>query len=223
MTTIDAPPTSLQPGWLGRAWFRHLEAEDLAGTSRLARHEYMCTSGMAEVLEAFVTPLEQVDAELEDRILLFDGVDVTAAAALLEVLPEVALEQEYSTYAPSNRRMLTAVVDSGGTVTCGGEVITPALPSGGMRVRRLTVQEADVLDVDPDLVAGELPSWLDELPADAYRRYLRGRQHCLDHGITRQAWMLVSSRYGIDDARMFPATRFLTDHAGNREGVRFQW
>ncbi|GAB2623145.1 hypothetical protein [Pseudactinotalea suaedae] len=223
MTTTRTAPTSLEPGWLGRAWFRHLEAEALAGVSRPSRHEYMCSSGMAEVVEPFVRPFGDGGADLDDRILPFDGVDGAAAAELLEALPEVALEQEYSSYAPAPRRMLTAVVESGGTVTCGGDLITPALPSGGMRVLSLTVREPDVLDVEPDLVAGELPDWLEELPAAARRRYVGGRQQCVDHGITRQVWMLVSNRYGIDDARMFPRARFLIDDDGARIGVRFQW
>lgn len=227
-TTIEAPPTALHPGWLLRAWYRHLEAQDIAGTPRYRRHEYMCSCGMAEVLEPFVTvPGQGIAAasaqRLDERILRFDGVDAPAATALLAMLPEIALEQELSTYAPSARTMLAAVVASGGTVTCGGEVVSPSLPMGGLRIRNLAVRDPKVLDQAPDLVPGSVPEWVDELPEAAARWYLQERRHCLDHALTRQAWTYLSDRYGIDDARMFPATRILLDAEGVRVGVRFLW
>ncbi|WP_420112156.1 hypothetical protein [Pseudactinotalea sp.] len=226
MTITEAPPTALLPGWLHRAWWRHLEAQDIGGSPRPRRHEYMCSSGMAEVLEPFVTvpPVGPVPGgRPEERILRFDGVDGAAAATFLERLPETALDQELSTFAPSARTMLTAVMASGGTVTCGGEVISPSLPMGGMRIRSLAVRDPRVLDQAPDVVEGTLPAWVEELPAAAARWYVQERQRCLDHGLTRQAWRYVSHHYAIDDARMFPATRILTDATGARVGVRFVW
>lgn len=222
MTMTDIPPTTIETGWLGRAWIRHLEAEEAIAVSRRTRHEYMCSSGLADVLEPFAT-LEGPWAKFGDRIVHFDGLGADAAAVLLTTLPDEALEQDYSTLAPSARKMLTAVVQGDGAITCGGEVFTPSLPSGGMRIRILTVEEPELLDQEPDLVAGELPAWLEELPAEAYSRYVKDRQHCLDHGVTRQAWMLVSTRHDLDDAHMPPSSAIVTDEAGTHKGVRFQW
>lgn len=184
---------------------------------------------MADLLEPFVTvpagwvvPVEARGSS-DERILRFDGVDADAAAALLDALPTTALDQEPSTYGPSSRTMLTAVAASGGTVTCGGEVISPSLPMGGMRVRSLVVRDSAVLDQAPTLVADTIPGWVDELPAVASRWYLQERQQSLDHALTRQAWTLVSTRYGIDDTRAFPSTRIVTDADGVRMGVRFVW
>lgn len=222
MTTLDdAPTTTLAPGWLRYAWTRHLSEADPPATSR---HEYMLTTTLADILEPFTALDHGVDDGGPHPLLVrFDGLDPAAASALLRELPDVALQRSYSTSAPSPRKLLAAVANHDGVLTCGGDLASPALVTGGMRLWSLTVRDRSLLDAEPDLVAGALPAWLDTLAPEAQIAYLTGRQECLDHGLRRQAWIRVATCYGIGGARRLPATEILTDAGGNPTGLRFQW
>lgn len=226
MTTLDeapltAAPLTPAPGWLRHAWTRHLADADPPSP---ARHEYMVTSALPDLLEPFLTTSEpDADGGPSPLLVRFDGVDAATAAALLGALPDVALQRSYSTHAPSPRKLLAAVAKHGGLLTCGGELTSPALVTGGMRLWRLTVNDPSLLDAEPDLVAGTLPPWLDSLAPDAQLAYLHGRQECLDHGLRRQAWIRVATRFGIGGARRLPVTEVLADELGAPAGVRFQW
>lgn len=222
MTTLDDRPLALAPGWLRLTWARHLaDADPLPPT----RHDYMVTTALPDLLEPFVTRSEPTadDDGSYPFLVRFDGVGQATAAALLRELPDVALQRTFSTHAPSPRKLLSAVAGRGGTLTCGGDLASPALLTGGMRLWRLTVHDPTLIDAEPDLLAGELPTWLDSLTPDARAAYLHGRQECLDHGLRRQAWIRVATAYGIGGARRLPDTEVLTDPAGTPTGLRFQW
>ena len=219
MTTLDDAPTTLAPGWLRHTWTRHVTDADPPATTR---HDYMLASDLAEILEPFVVP--DLDGESPHPLLVrFDGVGPAAATTLLEQLPDIALQRSYSTHAPSPRKLLSAVARHDGVLTCGGDLASPALVTGGMRLWSLTVRDRTLLDAEPDLVAGALPAWLDSLAPDAQLADLNGRQECQDHGLRRQAWIRVATSYGIGGARRLPTTEVLTDRAGAPAGVRFVW
>lgn len=216
----DTLPADLEPGWLLRTWSRHVAD---AEPPPPARHAYMCSPTLAATLEPFVIPPEPLDDAHSHLFLRFDGVDATAATALLRELPAIALQRCYSTYAPSPRKMLTAVARGGGTLTCGGDLASPALATGGIRLWSLTVHDATLLDAEPDLVPGELPTWLDALAPEARLAYLSDREECLDHGARRQAWIRIATRYGIGGARRLPTVETLIGADGEPSGVRFLW
>jgi len=224
MTTLDDSPTTtaLAPGWLRFAWTRHLADADPPPP---ARHDYMVTTTLPDLLEPFVAAPEPNgdDGGSHPFVVRFDGVGPATATALLRELPDVALHRSYSTHAPSPRKLLAAVANHDGVLTCGGDLASPALVTGGMRLWSLTVRDRSLLDAEPDLVAGALPAWLDSLAPEAQIAYLTGRQECLDHGLRRQAWIRVATCYGIGGARRLPATEILTDAGGHPTGLRFQW
>lgn len=225
MTKTEAP-TALEPGWLRRAWLRHLEETDAVTA---AEFEYMLVSDLPEILEPLTHPerptLTRDGVPVpDDRFVELDGIDASTAARLLEVIPDHALEQDYSGYAPPPGSTLTAVARAGGALTCGGDVVTPSLFAGRLRIWRLAAGAEVLAGLEPDLVALELPEWLDELPGEDYVRYLRSRAHCPEHGVTRQAWLRISLEHGLEDARRWPYGELARDPAtGDPTEVRFLW
>ncbi len=205
-----------KPGWLRRAW--EVEQPPWPGGG------FLLAGRIPEILEPFIK--DEPAPGLEEgnlRILDFEGLDSEAAALLLEALPERALELDLSGYAPPAGITLRAIVDHPGVILGGGSVVSPELHGEALQLRELTINDPALLDLPPDVVPAELPEWIGELPEAAYQEYLDAREWCLQHGVTRQAWILAVQRYGIAEARRFPQMRILTDSAGVTSGVWFAW
>lgn len=213
------------PGWLRRTWEIGLPNQQWPDrTDCSERRGHLLSGTLPETLEPFISPAPPPGVDYDDtRILDFEGLDSACAATLLAALPTGALGHDFAMYAPSSRTMLRVVAEHPGRVTADGTVYSPQLPAESIRPRRLTILDPTLTDVAPDVVPGELPDWTEDLTNDEYVEFLRARQHCIDHGTTRPAWLAAITRYGIDDARRFPYARILTDRGGTVRGVQFSW
>ncbi len=220
----DSTPAR-RPGWLRHAW--EVALADARPPSRPIygpEPGYLLRRGIAETLEPFISDTPALGTrDSETRILDFERLDSTAAAALLVALPVEALGHDFAMFAPSTNTMLRVVTDNPGVVWADGSVYSPELPVESVRPRGLTILDPSLVGAGPDVQPGELPGWLDELTTSEYAAYLHARQHCIDHGITRPVWLAAMDRYGIDDARKYPYTCLLTHDDGTTQGVHFAW
>jgi hypothetical protein len=227
MTTLDTAVEidRTTTGWLRRAWEIGFANQLTPGRAQCGEERgFLLRGTIAETLEPFVsaTPAPGL-ADGDTRILDFERLDGPAAAALLAELPAPALGLDLSIYAPSTGTMLRVVAENPGVVLAEGSVYSPALPVEAIRPRALTILDPALADVAPDVVPGDLPAWIEELPAHDYAAFLSERQHCLDHGTTRPAWLTAVARYRIGDARRHPDPQLVTDPATGLRGVRFAW
>lgn len=185
---------------------------------------YLLRGTISETVEPFISSTPAIGTHTgETRILDFEHLDSAAGAALLAALPTEALGHDDGMFAPSTATMLHVVADNPGVVWADGSVYSPELPAEAIRPRWLTILDPSLVDVSPDVLAGELPDWLQELTAVEYSEYLEARQHCISHGTTRPAWLGAMTRYGIDDARRYPYSWVLTHADGTARGVQFAW
>lgn len=212
-------------GWLRHAWEQGLADEPTPGPAHCGEDRgYLLRSAVPETIEPFISrkPAPGLD-EGDTRIVDFVGLDSPAAAALLAELPPRSLELDFSMYPPSTGTMLRVIAENPGTILGDGSVFSPQLPAEAVRLRGLRILDPSLLDVAPDVVPGDLPTWIDDLPEDRYAQYLQDRHWCLSHGVTRPAWVAAVVRYGIHDARRYPHMSLLTDDSGAGIGVRFRW
>ncbi len=189
-----------------------------------AERGFLLGDDIPETLEPYINA--RWDPEFEElgtRILAFSRLDAPAAESLLAALPKPALKLDLSGYAPPAAIVLRVVADHPGTVLAGGWLLSPELPGEAIQVRELTILDPTLVDMAPDVTPAELPAWIEELPADDYAAYLDARADCLEHGITRQAWILAVGRYGVTGARRFPYMRIVTDDETGTRGVWFGW
>lgn len=213
------------PGWLRRAWEVGLANAHWPGSSDTGlEHGYLLRGGIPETLEPFISAAPAIGTHAgETRILDFERLDSAGAAALLAALPTGALGHDLAMFAPSTATMLRVVAQNPGVAWAEGSAYSPELPAEAIRPRWLTILDPSLVDVTPDVLAGPLPDWLDELSTSEYAEYLTARQHCITHGITRPAWLTAMTRYGIDDARRYPYAWILTHPDGAIRGVQFAW
>lgn len=226
MTPVDQTcAASRHPGWLRRAWEIGLAnarwpGHPLAGPER----GYLLHGTIPETVEPFISSTPPLGRPAGETLILdFERLDSTAAAALLAALPPDALGHDLAIFAPSTATMLRAVADNPGVVWADGSVYSPELPAEAVRPRWLTILDPSLVDVTPDVLADGNPDWLNELPTAEYTEYLEARHYCINHGVTRPAWLTAMTRYGIDDARRYPYAWVLTHPDGTTKGVQFAW
>lgn len=221
MTTLhdDVEIDRTQPGWLRRAWQGGLAREQAEPGGNRCGIGFLLRGRIPEVLEPYIST---TPSGYGTRILHFNDLDSPAAVALLDALPESALEQDLSGYAPPASVMLRIVADNP-AIRAGGSVIAPELPGEALQLRELTLLDPELLNGVPDVEPSELPAWIDELTAEDYTEYLEWRRSCLEHGITRQAWIRAVERYGIREARRSPYMRLVTNAETSSQGVWFAW
>ena len=223
MTTLDdaVEIDRSTPGWLRRAWEAGLAKREWRGPANCGEESgYLLRGDTAEILEPYISPTPAPGLhEGDSHILHFTGLDSAAADALLSALPPSSLELDYSMYAPPAATMLRVVAENPGVVHADGSVYSPQLTAEAVRPRTLRILDPTLTDVEPDVVPGDLPTWIEELPAEEYADYLKDRQTCIDHGTTRPAWLTAAVHYRIDGARGYPDARVLTDPAG----LQFTW
>lgn len=147
-------------------------------------------------------------------------IDSSVAARLLDTLPEAWLTQDASRWAPSLGTTLRVIRDHP-EVRGHGRVSRGEHMDEGFTIDVLTIADPSLVAEASDVVPAPLPAWLSELSTDEYAAYLRSRQGCLDCGLDRHAWFLAAQRYGIRDARRFPAVDPYP--AGTRDGVALAW
>lgn len=213
-----------KPGWLRRAWAAGLASQQSPGPAHCGEERGFLLHGtIPETLEPFIS-LPATGRDDDDlRILHFTELDSGAASSLLQDLPPSSLEQDFSMYAPPTGTMLRVIADNPGVVIGEGSAYSPQLPAEAIRVRGLDILDPSLADVGPDVVPLDLPAWIEDLPQERYAEYLKTRQWCLDHGVTRPAWVTAVGRYGIVGARRFPHMSLMRNESGEAIGVRFQW
>ena len=126
------------------------------------------------------------------------------ATLLLETMPPAALSRDTSSWAPAAASVLRAIVENPGLVVAHGSVTTTPDYHQGIELNLVVINEPTLWPLAPDVVAGPLPAWIDELSPQDYREYLAERQDCLNHGTTRPAWFAAMNRFGLTDTRRFP-------------------
>ena len=126
------------------------------------------------------------------------------AQLLIDLLPPAALSQDYSGWAPAPSSVLRSIIANPGVVVGHGSVTTFSDHNQGINLNLVIIDEPTLWPAAPDIVAGPLPGWIDELSPQDYRDYLAQRQDCLDHGTDRPAWFAAVARFGLTDSRRFP-------------------